>query len=274
MKHGRLRHRLAWGQRSLWKDITLMTDEAPKNPPPALPTAQILDILSCGEMQVEHGLMRYSSNYTFLITIVQGEHELMAIYKPQRGERPLWDFAEGTLCHREVASFLTSEALGWGLIPPTVLREGIRGLGSVQLCIDHDPDDNYFNFSDQVKQQLPRFALFDFVVNNADRKGGHCLLDVNQRVWAIDHGITFHTAHKLRTVIWDYANQPIEDQHYADLEALAAKLSDADTPYRKALLEHITEAEVRACEARLRRLLKTRKYPIPGSGPNHPWPPV
>jgi uncharacterized repeat protein (TIGR03843 family) len=122
---------------------------------------RVLEILEKGTVDAEHGMMRWSSNYTFLISVTHDETSLMSIYKPQRGERPLWDFPDGTLCYREVASFLTSEALGWQIVPPTVLREGPRGLGSVQFYIDHDPDINYFSFDETMIPQLMRLVAFD-----------------------------------------------------------------------------------------------------------------
>lgn len=235
---------------------------------------QVLEILEKGSVDTEHGMMRWSSNYTFLISVTHEDKTLMSVYKPQRGERPLWDFPDGTLCYREVASYLTSEALGWQIVPPTVLREGPRGLGSVQFYIDHDPEINYFSFDETLIPQLMRLSAFDYVVNNADRKGGHCLLDSTGHLWGIDHGITFHTAPKLRTVVWDFAGRPIPDLVLADLDRLCGQTDDSTNPFRKGLEGLITEREIAAFQARLRHLLRTRKYPQPGSGPNTPWPPV
>jgi uncharacterized repeat protein (TIGR03843 family) len=181
------------------------TPQPDDNTPQSLPPATVLDVLQNGDMQDTHGMMRYSSNYTFLVTMEKGDYCLPAIYKPRRGERPLWDFPDGTLYKREHASYLTSETLGWGLVPPTVARDGSHGVGSVQFYIDHDPNVNYFSFDDTLTPQLARLCLFDVLVNNADRKGGHCLLDANNQLWGIDHGITFNADHKLRTVIWDFA---------------------------------------------------------------------
>jgi hypothetical protein len=235
---------------------------------------RVLEILEKGTVDAEHGMMRWSSNYTFLISVTHDETSLMSIYKPQRGERPLWDFPDGTLCYREVASFLTSEALGWQIVPPTVLREGPRGLGSVQFYIDHDPDINYFSFDETMIPQLMRLVAFDYIVNNADRKGGHCLLDSTGHLWGIDHGITFHTAPKLRTVIWDFAGKAIPDELLTDLDRLCGQADDSTNPFRKGLDGLITEREIAAFQARLRHLLRTKKYPQPGSGPNTPWPPI
>ncbi len=235
---------------------------------------RVLEILEKGAVDAEHGMMRWSSNYTFLISVIHEDTSLMSIYKPQRGERPLWDFPDGTLCYREVASFLTSEALGWQIVPPTVLREGPRGLGSIQFYIDHDPDINYFSFDETMIPQLMRLVAFDYIVNNADRKGGHCLLDSTGHLWGIDHGITFHTAPKLRTVIWDFAGKAIPDEVLTDLDRLCGQADDSTNPFRQGLDGLISEREIAAFQARLRHLLRTKKYPQPGSGPNTPWPPI
>ncbi|NWG16276.1 MAG: SCO1664 family protein [Chloroflexi bacterium] len=249
--------------------------ETPQKPPSRPITLErVVEVLEKGVVQAEHGLMRYSSNYTFLISVAFEDVTLPSVYKPQRGERPLWDFPEGTLCYREVAAFLTSQELGWQLVPPTVLREGPRGLGSVQFYIEHDPELNYFSFEPSMIPQLRVMAAFDYLVNNADRKGGHCLVDNQGHLWGIDHGITFHSQHKLRTVIWDFADQPVPDNLLADLDRLCSKLEDPEHAYRRALKDLLSGAEIRAFQGRVRHLLRTRRYPQPGSGPNYPWPPV
>jgi hypothetical protein len=245
-----------------------------ENDPQGIGIEQVLEILEKGTVDTEHGMMRWSSNYTFLVSVNYADTTLMSVYKPQKGERPLWDFPDGTLCYREVASYVTSEALGWQIVPPTVLREGPRGLGSVQFYIDHDPEMNYFTFDETLIPQLMRLSAFDYIVNNADRKGGHCLLDGTGHLWGIDHGITFHTSPKLRTVIWDFAGKPIPDELLTDLDRLCGQTEDTTTPFRKGLDGLISEREIASFQARLRHLLRTKKYPQPGSGPNTPWPPV
>lgn len=236
---------------------------------------RVLEILEKGEVGPERGMMRWSSNYTFLVPVTYQDDTLMGVYKPQRGERPLWDFPDGMLCKREVAAFITSQELGWQIVPPTALREGTRGLGSVQFFIEHDPDVNYFSFEPALASQVMRIAAFDYIVNNADRKGGHCLLDNQDHVWGIDHGITFHSSPKLRTVIWDFAGQPIVDASLADMERVCKAITDSATPYRQRMAELLTEREITAFQHRLQHLLRTKKYPTPGaSGPNYPWPPV
>jgi uncharacterized repeat protein (TIGR03843 family) len=241
----------------------------------SLTIERVMDILERGTLENEHGLMRWSSNYTFLVSIKEADEELTAVYKPRRGERPLWDFPDGTLCQRERAAFLTSHLLGWQIVPPTVLREGTRGIGSVQFYVDHDPDVNYFSFDETLLPQAARICAFDVLVNNADRKGGHVLVDTQGHVWGIDHGITFHSAPKLRTVIWEFAGQPISADLLQDVERLAAAVEDAGSKYRQALAELLSEREIGAFQNRIRHLLKTRKFPQPGpNGPNYPWPPV
>lgn len=240
----------------------------------ALTFERVLDVLEKGEVSVEHGAIRWSSNYTFLISLEHDGMELMAIYKPQQGERPLWDFPDGTLAQRERASFLTSTELGWKLVPPTVLRKGARGLGSMQFYVDHDPEYNYFSFDPSLQPELLRLAVFDVLVNNADRKGGHCIVDNQGRLWGIDHGLTFNVAHKLRTVVWDFADQPIPQTLLDDVAKLCEKIDNPENPFRKQLTTLLTDTEINAFQRRTRRILTTGKFPVPGPGPNYPWPPV
>jgi hypothetical protein len=244
--------------------------------PPSIPISfeRVLETLECGAVTEEHGHIRWSSNTTLLLTVTHDDLSLLAVYKPQRGERPLWDFADGTLCQRERASFLVSEALGWRLVPPTALREGPRGLGSMQFFVEHDPEYHYFNFTPELRPQLRRLVLFDVITNNADRKGGHCLVDRQNHVWGIDQGLTFNTAPKLRTVIWEFAGEDIPDALLADLDRLCATLDDPESALRAALCGLLAAQEVNIFEARVRRLLKAKRFPKPGAGPNYPWPPV
>jgi len=237
---------------------------------------EILAVLQRGQLD-EAGLLPYSSNYSFLVTVEDDEHTLPAVYKPRRGESPLWDFKSGTLCLREVAAFVVSTALGWHLVPPTVLRTGSYGLGSVQLYIDHDEDEHYFTLQDDARftSTLRRLALFDYVVNNADRKSGHCLAGVDQRLWAIDHGICFHSDYKLRTVIWEFSNQTIEDELLCDLDALRVSLADTRNTVTKQLARLLSEHERCAMLERLDNLVQSRSYPAPVVHQrNYPWPPV
>ena len=239
-----------------------------------IPFEQVMASLEKGDIEAEHGLIRWSSNYTFLIAVKYNDMEINAVYKPQSGERPLWDFPDGTLCYRERAAFITSEALGWSLVPPTMLREGPRGIGSLQFFVDHDPEYHYFAFDKSLLPQLYKLALFDIIVNNADRKGGHCIVDANDHVWGIDHGITFNATHKLRTVIWNFAEQPIEEHYLNDLAQLSQCLENEQNPYTCELQSLISPGEMRAFKRRIDKLLLTKTYPTPGPGPNYPWPPV
>jgi len=243
--------------------------------PQGLTSQQVLEILQNGTIEAEHGMMRWSSNYTFLLSINHENHSVMAVYKPQKGERPLWDFPDGMLCKRELASFLTSEVLDWQIVPPTVLRQGQHGLGSMQFFVEHDPELNYFEFDEEKMAQMRHMCAFDILVNNADRKGGHCLVDGQGHVWGIDHGITFNSSPKLRTVIWDFAGEPIDDTLLADIERLCTQVDNQRGTYRQALGQLITEREIHAFQHRIQHLLKSQKFPQPGpGGPNYPWPPV
>jgi len=239
-----------------------------------LTVAQVLQTLGRGVIQEEHGLLPWGSNYAYLVPVTDEERMLLAVYKPQRGERPLWDFPDGTLCQREAAAFVVSEALGWQIVPPTVLRAGPYGLGSVQFYIDHDPEVNYFSpFPAECAPQLQRMAAFDYIINNADRKGGHCLQDQQGHVWGIDHGLSFHRAPKLRTVIWEYAGEPLPGPIAQDLVRLCETLSQSGL-LAQALSELLSEQEVLAFRKRVERLSDARIFPQPGPGPNYPWPPV
>jgi uncharacterized repeat protein (TIGR03843 family) len=241
---------------------------------PLRDAAQIKHLLACGAISEAYGMLRWSSNHTFLVGVADGDETLQAVYKPQRGERPLWDFPDGTLCYRETAAYLVSEALSWQLVPPTVLRDGPRGVGSLQYYVQNNPEVNYFSFEERHAAQLMALAAFDYVINNADRKGGHCLLDSDEHLWAIDHGIAFHSMPKLRTVVWDFAGQRVPEPLVADLQRFCAALEDTQSRLRFDLDKLLAESEIAALMARTRRLLSRREYPRPGPGPNYPWPPV
>jgi uncharacterized repeat protein (TIGR03843 family) len=225
----------------------------------------------------EKGLLPYSSNHSFLIVVGEGDLAIPAVYKPQRGENPLWDFEWGTLCKREAAAYVISNALTWDLVPPTVLREGTRGLGSVQMFIDHDGDAHYFTAAESARcaPAFRKLALFDYVVNNADRKSGHCLIGAGERVWAIDHGICFHTDYKLRTVIWEFSCEAIEDKLLEDLRGLRSMLSDNGSLPMRQLRAMLSRPELAALQQRLGQLLRSGSYPAPiPQRRNYPWPPI
>ena len=239
---------------------------------PHLNPDEITSLLTNGEVTELHGLLPWGSNHTFLISVCHENLEGFAIYKPRLGERPLWDFPEGTLCLRERAAYVVSQAVGWGIVPPTVLRDGTHGFGSIQWYIQHEPEENYFTFGPPQFEQLRRISLFDHIVNNADRKGGHCLLDDSGRLWAIDHGVCFHAQPKIRTVIWDFAGDSIPPALLKDLDSLCDSLTSGR--YAEDVVELLTRSEFDALLRRIRRLKATGVFPEPGPGRSYPWPPV
>ncbi len=240
-----------------------------------LPYNTVKDALLTGEITEELGLMRFGSNYTFLVELHTQDTRFLAVYKPRMGERPLWDFGDGTLCQREVAACVLSEALGWYLVPPTTLTEGSeRGVGSLQVFIEHDPERHYFTFDETHIPQLKKLALFDVIANNADRKGGHCILDSLDRIWGIDQGLCFNHAPKLRTVIWDFVAQPIDEEHLTTLGTLCDQLETPLHATAQALSELLDPTEMTALKRRIDKLLRVKHYPSPGAGAARPWPPV
>ena len=228
------------------------------------------DILKGGELEVV-GLLPYASNYTYLARLKRGGHEELVVYKPIEGETPLWDFPAGTLALREVAAYLVSEASGWGLVPPTVLREGPLGVGAVQLFIQHNPITTAFDLLATHQRDLKRIVLFDLLVNNADRKAGHVLLAPDRKLWAVDHGICFHVQAKLRTVLWDFAGQRIPDQEKETLSLVADALDEELAVLLATLLD---QDELDSLRRRAENLLEMETFPQPGPGRNYPWPPV
>lgn len=228
-----------------------------------------LDLLRGGDLEVV-GQIPWSSNATFLASLTTDDVELPVIYKPRRGERPLWDFTLGTLCQRELAAHDLSALLGWSLVPPTVLRDGPHGDGMVQLFIDHDPEEHYFTLLEDHLDTLRAFAVFDVLVNNADRKGGHCLHGrVDGQVWGIDHGLTFHEEWKLRTVIWDFAGEPVPERLADDVCRLAAEPARLEG----ALGSLLSPSELDALCRRIDELTRVGSLPQPEPGYHSvPWP--
>ena len=221
--------------------------------------------LAEGELEVL-GRIPWASNATLLARVRHRELEGLAVYKPVRGERPLWDFPSGTLYRREVAAYLVSEQLGWRLVPPTLVRDGPLGVGSLQLYVDADAEVTAFELLAAGNAALRRIAAFDVVTNNADRKAGHCLLGEDEHVWAIDHGLCFHVEPKLRTVLWDLAGHRLAAADVADLEALAAEAAGGG-------LDGLLDAdEVAALGERALALARVGTLPAPGSGRAYPWP--
>jgi hypothetical protein len=202
-----------------------------------------------------------------------GGEAFAAVYKPRRGENPLWDFPEGTLYRREVAAYRLSQLIGWPFVPPTVAREGPEGVGSLQVYINHDRDSHFFEQRGRPEfvPQLQRMVVFDYVANNADRKGGHCLLDENGRIWGIDHGLCFHYQYKLRTVMWDWADEAVDDAWLGEVEA-AGHAIDQEAPEALPLLEMLEPEEAAALLGRIEQLLTRRTFPQPGPHRSYPWP--
>ena len=232
---------------------------------------EVLDALATAEVEVL-GLLPYSSNFVFLARVGAEPDGVLAIYKPTRGERPLWDFPPETLAAREAAAFLVSRAGGWGFVPPTVLRaDAPLGPGSLQLFIDHDPERHYFVMYEERLAEFEAFAAFDIVVNNADRKAGHVLEDASGRLWGVDHGLTFNVEPKLRTVIWEFGGEPATPGVLGHLEQLRAELATGSslTAQLRGLLD---EPEVVALIDRTEGFLADPTYPVPTSQRQLPWP--
>lgn len=232
-----------------------------------------VDVLADGEMAID-GRMPWSSNATFLVTLSIGEASMKGIYKPHRGERPLWDFPDG-LYQREVAAYELAAWLGWDCIPRTVERDGHYGIGSVQQFVDARFEEHYFTIleraDDTEVDQLRRLGVFDVLANNADRKGGHCLIDAEKHIWGIDQGLCFHKEFKLRTVIWDFAGQRVERDLLAPVRRLADVRSVADLDR---LGELLSESECEELVDRAQRLVRKPVFPHPGTRHSYPWPMV
>ena len=253
------------------------------------------EILRRGRIDVT-GRLVDASNATLYGTVTADGVTLRCVYKPVRGERPLWDFPDGTLAGREVATYLVSEAAGFHLVPPTVLRDGPFGPGMVQVWIDTDEDRELVDVCDPDQippgwlpvlrargmrgepvvlvhadvPELRALAALDLITNNADRKGGHVLAGVDGRIWGVDHGLCFHTEDKLRTVLWGWVGRPLSEE---DLERVRRLRSALDDGLCEQLGEHLTRRETAALSSRVDALLADPCYPAPsGFGPSIPWP--
>lgn len=232
-------------------------------------THRVLALLSNGEVEIR-GRMPWSSNATFLVDVRHDGATLPAIYKPHRGERPLWDFPDG-LHLREVAAFRLSDALGWSVVPATVARtEGPLGPGSLQRFVSADFAQHYFTLLErpELHGALRTICAFDLVANNADRKGGHCLYDEDGHVWGIDNGLCFHVDPGLRTVIWEFGGEPIPEALLADLDRFAG--GDGDDA---GLSELLQPEEVAATRRRAAAAVRYGRFPDPGQSRRaYPWP--
>jgi uncharacterized repeat protein (TIGR03843 family) len=228
----------------------------------------IQNALQFGKYELK-GQFMLGSNYTFLVDVHHEGEIYQAVYKPCKGEQPLWDFPDNTLARREVAAYLLSEELGFHFVPITVLREdGPHGRGSLQQYINYDVEYHYFNFTPEDKNLLKPVMLFDLLINNADRKGSHIFFeDDTHKLYAIDHGVCFHEENKLRTVIWDFAGQAIPDEYLAPLS------QTEDWP---GLFEsYLSPGEITALQRRAERLLTSHKFPqAPRDRRAFPYPPV
>ncbi|MCX4720590.1 SCO1664 family protein [Streptomyces virginiae] len=268
-------------------------------------TGELEELLAKGELTVI-GRIREASNAVLLCSVTYGGVSADCVYKPVKGERPLWDFPDGNLARREVAAYLISEATGWGLVPATVLRDGPYGEGMVQRWIEAEqpaedaPLGALLGLVDGEEAgegwkavalaevgegrtallvhaddpRLRRLAVLDAVINNGDRKGGHLLPAPDGRLYGIDHGVTFHAEDKLRTLLWGWAGEPLTDEAREVLAALAAGLAEG-APLATRLAELITPVELAAVRDRVAHLLRTGAHPQPsGQWPSIPWPPV
>jgi len=231
-----------------------------------MPATDVVEALTHGDLTVK-GRLPDSSNATLLVEACHNGVTTLGVYKPERGERPLWDFPRG-LFRRELAAWQLSEALGWGLVPLTVERDGPYGEGSVQLFVHADFEQHYFTLREDARHhgQLRRMCAFDVVSNNADRKGGHCLLAPDGTIYGIDNGLCFHVEPKLRTVIWDFAGEPLPAEIQQDLERLVAR------PLPPALRALLAPEECSILVKRARALAKSGRFPIDTVGRGYPWP--
>lgn len=231
-------------------------------------TEQLRTALQCGNYELK-GQFVLGSNYTFLVDVHHEGASYPAVYKPSRGEQPLWDFPENTLALREVAAYLVSEALGFHLVPFTTLRnDGPHGVGSLQQFIEYDPNYHYFSFSNEDRQLLRPVILFDLLINNADRKGGHIFFEnETHKLFAIDHGICFHEEDKLRTVLWDFAGQKIPAD-LLDRLSLSRGLLQELEPY-------LSPEEINSLCNRAESIRKRGVFPRqPRDRRALPWPPL
>ncbi len=233
---------------------------------PSMWPADAFDLLRRGAVTIK-GRLPWSSNFTLLAELTLDKARALAVYKPGRGERPLWDFPPG-LYKREWAAYLLSEALGWGLVPPTVLREGPFGEGSLQWFVEADFEQHYLTLLEEPRHRarLEQICAFDLLANNADRKSGHCLLAADGQIYAIDNALTFHVEPKLRTVIWDFAGEPIPGAVLADIR----RIGEAGLP--EALASLLEPDEREALLLRAKALAEDGRFPTDPTGQRYPWP--
>lgn len=233
------------------------------------PLEDVLHLLQSGSMTACE-LIPWGSNYTFAVRLECDGVSTLGVYKPLRGEAPLWDFPRG-LYKREYAAYVVSDLLGWGFIPPTVIRDGDHGIGSVQLFVEHETTD-FFHFRADHLDELQRMCVFDIVTNNADRKAGHCLKGTTDgRIWGIDHGLTFNTQPKLRTVIWDFGGDAIPQPLLDDLLDLRTDSARLRCLYQQ-LDDYLGKDELAVFLKRVDLLIENPVFPAPYSRRAVPWP--
>jgi hypothetical protein len=233
------------------------------------PLEEVTHLLASGKMTACE-LIPWGSNYTFAVRLECDGVATLAVYKPMRGEAPLWDFPRGTLYRREYAAYVAVQLIGWDFIPPTVIRDGLHGIGSVQLFIEHQPID-YSQLRAQHVAELQRICLFDVIANNADRKAGHCLKGTDGRIWGIDHGLTFNVQPKLRTVIWDYGDEAVPQALVDDLLDFRTDSARIKELYRQ-LDGCLAKEELALFLKRIDRVIEEPVYPAPYSRRSVPWP--
>ena len=237
---------------------------------PAHDVTEALQLLAAGDLDVQ-GRLVDASNATLYCTVALDGVEATCVYKPIAGERPLWDFPDGTLAFREVAAYAVSAASGWDLVPPTVLRDGPYGPGMCQLWIDVDDRVDLVELARSDHRDLRRMSVLDAVINNADRKGGHLLPTTTGRVYGVDHGVCFAVEDKLRTLLWQFRGDNLDDESVHVLEELQADLAGS---LGVALTDLLAPAELRRTSRRVARLLRTGRHPQPSQDwPAIPWPP-
>ncbi len=236
-----------------------------------VPSPELARLMAEGDLG-ECTLAPLGSNYTFFARVRDAAgNSVQVVYKPCRGEAPLWDFPTGTLYLREYLAYRLSEALGWGLIPYTIIREGEHGIGSVQLFIPSDPQASYFTLRETHKRQMQQLCVYDVLANNADRKASHCLLGLDGRLWAIDHGIAFNAEPKLRTVIWDFAGEAVPEPILRDVRRFAEGM-EASKGFCAEMAQLLSDQEVAAFRERVAELLERKTFPLPTSRRSVPWP--
>ena len=218
------------------------------------------------------GLHPGGSNYVFVVRLAHGDDEVYGIYKPATGERPLRDFPYGTLHHREWSAYVVADTMGWPAVPPTVVRDGPHGVGSVQLFIDADFTKHYFELRDQRLDDYMPVAMFDVLVNNADRKGGACLLDAEDRIWAVDHGLTFNPIARRRTVMFEFNGIPYPDELLDSVQSLIATLEDTESDLCEKLTTALDIHDIEALVRRGKDMLDDRTFPLLDPDWNVPWP--